>query len=196
MWAAGRLEFVHPLRVGETISKTSRIADVSLKQGRSGPLVFVRVRHEVANEGGPALVEEQDIVYREHPAPGEPAPAGKWAPNHAWIREIQPDPVLLFRYSALTLNGHRIQYDRRYAVDIEGYPGLVVHGPLVATLLLDLLRREASDARLSRFAFRAAKPLYDTAPFFVCGQRDGNTVALWARDPEGHVAMEATATLA
>jgi 3-methylfumaryl-CoA hydratase len=196
MWAGSKLDFIRPLHVGETITKTSRIADVSLKEGRTGPLVFVRVIHEVAGESGVALVEEQDIVYRDQPAPGEPVPAGKPAPEHAWIRDIRPDPVLLFRYSALTFNGHRIHYDRRYAVEVEGYPALIVHGPLIATLLLDLWRREMPEARLSHFAFRAVKPLYDTAAFCVCGRRDANTASLWARDAEGHIAMDATATLA
>jgi 3-methylfumaryl-CoA hydratase len=196
MWAASRLEFIRPVRIGATLTRRSCVADVSLKDGRSGPLVFVRVRHEVADELGAALVEEQDIVYRDHPPAGERTSAGKPAPEHAWMREIRPDPVLLFRFSALTFNGHRIHYDRRYASEVEGYPGLVVQGPRVATQLLEQLRRERPDARLSRFAFRALEPLYDTAAFFVCGRGDGDTVALWARDGEGHVAMEATATLA
>ena len=196
MWAGSKLDFIRPLHVGEKITKTSRIDDVSLKEGRTGPLVFVRVTHEVAGESGMALVEQQDIVYRDQPTLNEPTPAGKPAPEHEWVREIRPDPVLLFRYSALTFNGHRIHYDRPYAVEAERYPGLVVHGPLIATLLLDLLRREAPDARLSHFGFRAVKPLYDTAAFCVCGRRDANTVSLWARDAEGHIAMDATATLA
>jgi hypothetical protein len=118
--------------------------------------------------------------------------------DHEWIREVRPDDVLLFRYSALTFNGHRIHYDRRYVNEVEGYPGLVVHGPLIATLLLDLLRCELPQARLWQFAFRAAMPLFDIAPFFVCGRRndDGDTVALWAKDNDGRLAMEATVTLA
>jgi len=199
MWAGSRLDFVRPLQVGSAISKTSRIDDVSLKEGRTGPLVFVRVRHEVGDAAGLAVVEEQDIVYRGNPEPGERVPAAQPASaDHGWIREIRPDDVLLFRYSALTFNGHRIHYDRRYVTEVEGYSGLVVHGPLIATLLLDLLSREQPDARLSRFAFRAVKPLYDTAPFLVCGRRndDGRTIALWAKDNDGRLAMDATATLA
>jgi 3-methylfumaryl-CoA hydratase len=199
MWAGSRLQFLRPLSLGSEISRTSRIADVSGKEGRTGTLVFVRVRHEVSDEKGIALSEEQDIVYRENPRPGDPAPPAKQAPAaHEWIREVDPDAVLLFRYSALTFNGHRIHYDRRYATEVEGYPGLVVHGPFIATLLLDLLRRERPDARLTRFAFRAMKPLFDIAPFFVCGQRkdDGKTIDLWAKDGEGALAMEATAILA
>jgi len=105
--------------------------------------------------------------------------------------------VLLFRYSALTFNGHRIHYDRRYVTEVEGYPGLVVHGPLIATLLLDSLRSELPDARLAKFEFRAVRPLFDTAAFDVCGDRlpDGKSVHLWARDDQGLLAMDATATL-
>jgi 3-methylfumaryl-CoA hydratase len=198
MWAASQLEFVRPLRVGEAIHKTSRIADVSHKEGRTGSLVFVRVRHEISDDAGLAVVEEQEIVYRDNPKPGDLVPAAQPAPgDHEWSRKIRPSDVLLFRYSALTFNGHRIHYDRRYVTEVEGYPGLVVHGPLIATLLLELLRRELPDERISRFAFRAVKPLYDIAPFFACGRRneDGKTIALWAKDNEGHLAMQASATL-
>jgi 3-methylfumaryl-CoA hydratase len=199
MWAGSRLEFHHPLRVGETVSRVSRIADVEHKEGRAGPLVFVLVRHEISNPQGLALIEEHDIVYRENPKPGDPTSKPQAAPTeHAWERTIHPDDVLLFRYSALTFNGHRIHYDRRYVTEVEGYPGLVVHGPLIATLLLDLLRRKLPDASVARFAFRAVSPLFDIAPFSVCGtpERDGKTVKLWARNADGALAMEATATLA
>jgi len=198
MWAGSRLEFVRPLRIGQAISRTSRIADVSAKEGRTGPLVFVRVRHEVLGDGELAVVDEHDIVYRDNPSPDDPVPPVRPAPADAqWRREIRPDDVLLFRYSALTFNGHRIHYDRRYVTEVEGYPGLVVHGPLIATLLLDALRRDRPDAQVARFAFRAVKPLFDTAPFQVCGrvEPDGTTVQLWAQDPDGALAMEATATL-
>ncbi|MFL6697874.1 MAG: MaoC family dehydratase N-terminal domain-containing protein, partial [Vitreoscilla sp.] len=141
MWAAGRLQFHGPLRVGETVTRSSEITDVQAKDGKSGPLVFVTLRHELASGGALAVTEEQDIVYRGHPLAGSAPPAMKPAPlEAAWRREIHPDPVLLFRYSALTFNGHRIHYDRPYATGIEGYPGLVVHGPLLATLLADLVR--------------------------------------------------------
>ena len=122
---------------------------MSGKEGRTGPLVFVRVRHEISADGAASRsIEEHDIVYRENPRPGDPAPAAQPAPADASGRAtIEPDDVLLFRYSALTFNGHRIHYDRRYVTEVEGYPGLVVHGPLIATLLLDLLRRQLPDAR-------------------------------------------------
>ncbi len=197
MWAGSRLEFRAPVLAGQALSRTSRIADVRLKQGRSGPLVFVNVLHEISAAGQLAIVEEHDIVYRDLAVPGEPAPAGIPAPADAeWTRRIVPDDVLLFRYSALTFNGHRIHYDRRYVTEVEGYPGLIVHGPLIATLLLDLLRRELPHARVASFSFKAVKPLFDTAPFEVCGrQADASTVQLWARTAEGHLAMEATAAL-
>jgi 3-methylfumaryl-CoA hydratase len=196
MFAGGRFEFLRPLRVGDTLTRSSRIADVSGKQGRSGSLVFVTVHHEIAGKDGEvALREEHDIVYRDPPAPGTPTPAPEAAPEASeFSREIAPDPVLLFRYSALTFNGHRIHYDRNYATREEGYPGLVVHGPLIATLLLDLLRREAPEAEVHRFQFRAKRPLFDIHRFTVCGRRDASDgFALWACDHEGRLAMQAHA---
>jgi 3-methylfumaryl-CoA hydratase len=199
MWAGSRLAFHRPLRVGDPIERMSRIDDVSLKEGRSGPLVFVRVRHEVSARGELAIVEEHDIVYRDPPNANEPPPVPKSPPDKfAWQREIHPDPVLLFRYSALTFNGHRIHYDRMYVTEVEGYPGLVVHGPLLATLLLDLLRRNLPNANVSRFSFRALRPLFDMAPFYIYGvpQPGGSTVTLWTQDTEGRMTIEATAELA
>lgn len=195
MWAGGRLQWHHPLQVGDEITRHSRILGVDAKAGRSGTLVFVTVRHEVSNARGVALSEEHDIVYRDAPLPGAPPAAPQRAPDGAtFSREIAPDPVLLFRYSALTFNGHRIHYDRRYVTEAEGYPGLVVHGPLIATLLVDLLRRERPQARLRRFAFTAVRPTFDLHPFVVCGRDDGgSTFALWARDHEGFLTMRAEA---
>ena len=197
MWAGSQVEFAAPLRIGDEIVRTSRIEDVRLKEGRTGPLVFVKVRHEISSTAGLAVVDKHDIVYRGLPQPGETAPAPTAAPTDAtWSRRILPDDVLLFRYSALTFNGHRIHYDRRYVTEVEGYPGLIVHGPLIATLLLDVLRRELPEARVARFTFKAVKPIFDIAPFEVCGRLDdAHTVRLWARTPEGHLAMEATAHL-
>ncbi len=196
MWAGGRFSFLRPLRVGDPITRTSQIVDVSMKEGRSGNLVFVLVRHQVEGPEGVALTEEHDIVYREAPAAGETPPAPRPAPGDpAWRRDIVPDDVLLFRYSALTFNGHRIHYDRRYVTEIEGYPGLIVHGPLIATLLVDLLRRNNA-ARLVSFKFRALRPIFDIAPFAVCGRPGaGGSVALWAQDDKGFLCMEAEAML-
>lgn len=197
MWAGSQFEFRAPLRVGDQVERRSTIADVSSKHGRTGPLVFVKVRHELRRQGAAeaAIVEFHDIVYREARQPGDAEPAPVAAPQGAWHRRIVPDDVLLFRYSALTFNGHRIHYDRRYVTEVEGYPGLIVHGPLIATLLMDLVRRHAPQARVTRFRFKAVRPTFDLHPFDVNGEREGDTLRLWARDHEGWLTMDATATL-
>ncbi len=169
MWAGSQFEFHRPLAVGDALTRTSTIHDVTQKSGRTGTLVFVRVRHEIRRDGEAdiALTEFHDIVYREAPKPDDVPPPPKSAPaTSAWERQWIPDDVLLFRYSALTFNGHRIHYDRRYVKEVEGYPGLVVHGPLVATLLLDLLRHELPDAVVARFEFRAVRPVFDIDHFY------------------------------
>jgi 3-methylfumaryl-CoA hydratase len=198
MWAGGRLDFQHPLRIGDRIERSSRIADIRFREGHSGPLVFVTVRHEISNPQGVAIVEEHDVVYRDAARPSFMGPAPQTAPTgESFSREVAPDPVLLFRYSALTFNGHRIHYDRSYAGKVEGYPGLVVHGPLVATLLLELLRRQVPNARVRRFSFKAVGPLYDIHRFTLCGRAEGeNAYALWARDHEGALAMHASVEVA
>ena len=198
MWAGSQFEFREPLCVGDAVVRTSTIDKVARKQGRSGELVFVTVRHELRRHGSlePALVEFHDIVYRDARRPGDVEPPPQPAPGDAhWQREVVPDDVLLFRYSALTFNGHRIHYDRRYVTEVEGYPGLVVHGPLIATLLLDLLRRELPDAQVAAFQFKALRPTFDGPPMRVCGRREGASVRLWAQDHEGWLTMDATATL-
>jgi 3-methylfumaryl-CoA hydratase len=194
MWAGSRLEFLRPLAVGAAIERRSTITGVAPKEGRSGPLVFVSVRHEVCDAEGLVLSDEHDIVYRGASAAAA-SPAPRAPEGEAWQREIHPDPVLLFRYSAVTFNSHRIHYDHPYVTEVEGYPGLVVHGPLIATLLVDLFRRNLPRATLTRFSFRALKPLYDTAPFATCGIADAATrsARLWTRDSAGEVTMEATA---
>jgi 3-methylfumaryl-CoA hydratase len=200
MWAGSQFEFHRPLRIGDAVTRVSTIADVTEKSGRTGALVFVKVRHEIRRQGDAdiALTEFHDIVYREAPKPDDAAPPPKPAPAASpWERKWIPDDVLLFRFSALTFNGHRIHYDRRYVTQVEGYPGLIVHGPLIATLLLDLLRHQLPDADVARYEFRAVRPMFDIHPFFVCGepQADGRTFRLWARDHEGFLAMDATAVL-
>lgn len=199
MWAGGRLQWIAPLRVGEPVERTSTIVSVTHKAGRTGDLLFVLVRHELRNAQGLALTEEHDIVYRPAPQPGDPVPPPQAAPAQApWSREIVPDDVLLFRYSGLTFNGHRIHYDRRYVTEVEGYPGLIVHGPLIATLLVDLARRERPDARLASFSFKAVRPTFDLHPFRVSGQptADGKGAQLWAQDHEGWLTMQAEARFA
>ena len=201
MWAGSQFEFHQPLRVGDAITRVSTIHDVSEKTGRTGTLVFVKVRHEIRrqHESAVALTEFHDIVYREAAKPDDVAPPPKAAPTSpAWEKQWVPDDVLLFRYSALTFNGHRIHYDRRYVTTVEGYPGLIVHGPMVATLLLDLLRHQRPEAVVSRYEFRAVRPVFDINHFFVCGepQPDDKTFRLWARDHEGWLTMDATAVIA
>lgn len=198
MWAASRLRFVAPLRVGDTARRISTIGAITRKQGRSGPLVFVRVDHRIVVRERVAIEEEHDIVYRgAPPADGErPARAAPPAAALQWRREVRPDPVLLFRYSALTFNGHRIHYDRSYVTQVEGYPGLVVHGPLLGTLLIDALCTGVPGVRVARYAFKALRPVFDTAPFRVCGRRDNGRALLWIEDAEGALCMEASADLA
>jgi 3-methylfumaryl-CoA hydratase len=197
MWAGSRIEFLRPLAVGAPATRVSRIASVKVKEGRSGTLVFVTVRHEIGDAHGLAITDEHDIVYREATAPGRSQAAAEPTPartDEAWSRAIVPDPVLLFRYSAVTFNGHRIHYDQPYVTQVEGYPGLIVHGPLIATLLVDLLRRSRPGVDVKAYSFRALRPLFDTAPFTTCGAPSGaNEAALWTRDAEGAVTMEATA---
>ena len=199
MWAGGRFEFRATVRVGEAATRRSTIENVLRKEGRNGPLVFVTVRHEFGRDGGgtqPVLVEWHDIVYRDSRRPTDVEPPPQRATDDAtWQRTLVPDAVLLFRFSALTFNGHRIHYDRRYATGVEGYPGLVVHGPLVATLLVDLLRRHRPDAELAGFAYKAMRPAFDERPLTLCGRPEGSVVRLWAHDHEGALVMDATATL-
>jgi 3-methylfumaryl-CoA hydratase len=200
MWAGSQFQFHGPLDVGDEIARLSTIEDVTEKTGRSGTLVFVRVRHEIRRRGAEALAitEHHDIVYRDAPRPGEPPSPAKAAPaTPPWRKRWTPDDVLLFRYSALTFNGHRIHYDRRYVTEVEGYPGLVVHGPLLATLMLDLVHDRLPEAEVAAYEFRALRPTFDIAPFEACGapSQDGRSVSLWIQDLQGNLAMTATATL-
>jgi 3-methylfumaryl-CoA hydratase len=195
MWAGGRLRFLRALPLGSAVQRVSSILSVQRKDGRSGSLVFVTVLHEVSDAQGLAISEEQDIVYRDAPAPGSTPPAPPAAPtDEQFARTVTPDPVLLMRYSALTFNGHRIHYDRPYAMQDEGYPGLVVHGPLIATLLMETLRAAHPGRQIASFEFKAVSPLFDTAPFTVAGRVDGQDARLWARGPQGQLAMTASAT--
>ncbi|SMH30009.1 3-methylfumaryl-CoA hydratase [Azospirillum lipoferum] len=198
MWAGGDLRFLAPIPVGASLRRTSTIESVEHKAGRSGDMVFVKVLHEIATEAGVAVRERHDIAYREAAKPGEAVPppaAAEAMPAPDWSRTVTPDPVLLFRYSALTFNGHRIHYDRPYCREVEGYPGLIVHGPLTATLLMDLFLRNAGGRRPAGFRFRARRPLFDTRPFTLHAARragDGEElVEAWALDPDGRVAMTA-----
>ena len=196
MWAGGRIDFRAPVCVGDAIRRESEILSVEAKSGKSGNLVFVTVRHTVSANGSIAIVEEHDIVYRDAAKPGDTPPAGKPAPQQAaWRRELQASEAVLFRYSAITFNGHRIHYDIDYCRQAEGYPGLIVHGPLQTTLLLDLCRR--NDARPVRtLDYRATHPVFHQETFSVNGQpsADGKSVELWTANAAGSYAMRGTAT--
>lgn len=183
MWAGGRLTFLAPLRMGDTVTKTSTILSVTEKSGRSGTLVFVTVQHELSAGGTVAIREEQDLVYREPAAGSLPAPVAAPAPAAAWSETLDPNSVLLFRYSALTMNGHRIHYDRPYAIEEEAYPALVVQGPLQATLLIDLAARKLS-SRITGFDFRGQQPAFDGAPLHVCGEPNESGAEVWTQQGE------------
>ena len=193
MWAGSVLAFKQPLAVGQAVERNSTISNVELKSGRSGPLVFVTVQHRYDQAGATCFEEEQKLVFRTHPDPGKPVREPDPAPTNPEVqREITPNPVMLFRYSALTFNGHRIHYDVDYCRDVEGYPGLVVHGPLQATLLMDLAVRMKPNAHFRRFKFRALNPVFCTGPFLVCGREADRHLQLWVAHPQGTLAMQGT----
>lgn len=170
MWAGGRFRFHQPLRLGEQAERRSRIIRCERKRGRSGDLVFVTVAHSISGTSGVALEEEHDIVYRQRAPANRPVDGEQPTLLAEFRKRVLPDAVLLFRYSALTFNGHRIHYDHPYATGQEGYPGLVVHGPLTATLLLEAFRREYPEKRILIFNYQAVGPLFDSIAFDVCGR--------------------------
>lgn len=184
MWAGGRLDFKMPFIVGAPAQRISTILTVTEKQGRTGALLFVTVEHDYRQDGHTVLVEEQDIVYRE-PTPPKLAP-GQPCPTAQWSERVEPDPVLLFRYSAITFNGHRIHYDQPYATGVEGYPGLVVHGPMIATLVLHACCRANPGRTVRQFAFRSQRPLVHPVIFTVAGRETGSGEAeVWAGNDQG-----------
>lgn len=189
MWAGGRVEFRRPLRVGEPAERVSTVAQVQEKTGRTGSLLFVTVRHEYLQAGEAAIVEEQDIVYRQ-PAP--PKLSGtEPAPEAQWRETVEPTPVLLLRYSAVTFNGHRIHYDHPYVTQTEGYPGLVVHGPMIATRMLAAFLNARPAARPVHFSYRGLRPLIAPAPFEVAGRIEvPGHARLWAQQ-DGTLAHQA-----
>ena len=195
MWAGGELEFLDGLRVGDEVSRTSRIADVTMKTGSTGQLCFVSVDHLIATVRGPAIRERQDIVYRDG-SPASPAPERPTAPPPAARhRETHmADPVLLFRYSALTFNGHRIHYDRDYVTRVEGYPGLVFHGPMQAALLVEFAARLHGDQAPGKFRYRGVQPLFEGAEFSVNANKTGAGMDLWTANSQGQPTMKGTAT--
>lgn len=194
MWAGSRIRYLADLPVEAEAKRRSRITKVENKVGKSGTLWFVTVEHTISCDGSACIAEEQDLVYREAPPPGAKPPAPqRYEAEAQWSRNVQPDTTLLFRYSALTFNGHRIHYDQAYARNEEGYPDLVVHGPLTATLLQLLAIEHGAGRRLARFDFRGVTPLFVDQPFQLEGREESDTFALWARGPNGELAMSATA---
>ncbi len=197
MWAGSRFDFHQPLCIGEKVSRQSTIKSIIFKEGRSGNLAFVCVRHEISGERNLSISEEHDIVYRGHTPTDPPPPLPNPAPiNCDFSKNVDPDPVLLFRYSALTFNGHRIHYDRDYVTQDEGYPGLIVHGPLLATLMIELFGDQYPDKQLTKFEFTAMNPVFDLDPFQVCGldANKDNVTKLWVKDHAGSLCMKGSAT--
>src|SRR6202050_1539468 len=195
MWVGSRVELKARIEIGAALRRRSTLMNVAAKTGRTGPMVFVTVKHEVTSGNTPAVIEEQDIVFRSAAVPGD---IGAAAPGRQMTRAphatrwVIPDPVLLFRFSALTFNAHRIHYDRDYARQVEGYAGLVVHGPLIATLLMDHFLRRFPAAAVREFTFRAERPLFDSSPMELCLAQNESGAELWANDSTGAVAMSAT----
>lgn len=194
MWAGGAFKFHDNIRIGDTVSRKSTIKDVALKQGRTGPLCFVTVEHEICSNGRLALTERQDIVYRDVAPQGQGAAsvAAEPAPSAQQSRQIEPTATLLFRYSAMTFNGHRIHYDRPYVTEVEGYPGLMVHGPMQATMLCQMAA-DLRGATPKMFSFRSLSPLFDTDGFTINATNHGDGMTLWTSRIGGPVAMEANA---
>jgi 3-methylfumaryl-CoA hydratase len=195
MWAGGQITFHDPICVGDEVTRSSRIADVALKQGASGQLCFVTVHHEITTPRGIAVTERQDIVYRDSaPRGAPPASSSEVVPPGKHRRSHMADAVLLFRYSALTFNAHRIHYDRSYVTDVEGYPGLVFHGPLQAALLANYAAALHGGECPKRFDYRAVAPLFDGSEFSLNADDTPDGLALWTADSGGRVTMKATAT--
>ena len=196
MWAGGELAFLDAVRVGDEVTRTSRIADVTMKTGSTGALCFVAVEHSITTPRGVAIRERQDIVYRDM-SPAQPASPGKPAPPLPTAKHREShmaDPVLLFRYSALTFNGHRIHYDRDYVTKVEGYPGLVFHGPLQAALIVELAAKLHSGAAPKKFSYRGVQPLFEGSEFSVNANDTDAGMELWIANSTGQPTMKGTAT--
>jgi 3-methylfumaryl-CoA hydratase len=196
MFAGGQLEFRRPPLVADPLERRSTVTAVEEKHGRSGELIFVKMRHEITNDGELSIIEDQDIVYRVGPLQGrtdDMATPALSAADWTWAWDLEIDPTLLFRFSALTYNAHRIHYDRAYAMHVEGCPGLVVHGPLQAVALAELCRRHG-DQQLETFRFRALRPAFDDGPLLLRGRPNGREAVLAAFDHGGRITMQAQAT--
>ena len=188
MWAGGSLTFEQPIKLGDRATKRSTIQSITPQEGRSGQLVFVVVEHQVSVDGERCLLEEQTIVYREPTQVGGASNKSEMAGNGEFSADYHPDPILLFRYSALTFNSHRIHYDVDFCRAHEGYPNLVVHGPLTATLLLDLFYHQFPNKHIATFTYRGRSPLFVPNRFTIHGNADGQA---WASNHEGRLAMGA-----
>ena len=196
MWAGGRLQFLHPIHINQNIRRESEILNVELKHGKSGDMYFVTVKHSIFAEDILAIVEEHDIVYRDvtnqvQTNQNSTQNTVTESRSATYKRLFPLDTVSLFRYSAITFNGHRIHYDRPYATQIEGYPGLIVHGPLLATLLLHTFKKENPTKEVTSFEFRAVNPIFDFNEFQICGDIQNNSGELWIEKVDGLVAMKA-----
>ena len=196
MWAGGELEFVDALRVGDEAKRTSRIADVTVKSGSTGTLCFVSVDHLVSTPRGVAIRERQDIVYREMggPQPASPSKAAPSPPTAQHRETHMADAVLLFRYSALTFNGHRIHYDRDYVTRVEGYPGLIFHGPLQAAFIVELAAKLRGGKPPKKMSYRGVQPLFEGSEFSVNANDNGEAMQLWTANSAGQPTMKGTAT--
>ena len=194
MWAGGEIEFLDPLRVGDESTRTSRIADVQMKTGSTGTLCFVSVEHSISSPQGTAIRERQDIVYREMTTTAAATAKAPPPPPKAQHREAHvSDPVLLFRYSALTFNGHRIHYDRDYVTKVEGYPGLIFHGPLQAALIIEMAAKLRGGKAPKKFTYRGLQPLFEGAEFSINANDSGESMELWTANAEGQPTMKGTA---
>jgi 3-methylfumaryl-CoA hydratase len=197
LWAGGTFVFERPIRIGETIERHSTVTSIERKKGRSGPLVLASVEHRLAGLHGGSVIERQDIVFRQPTRYSGAAEGDRATRDPMWRRALVPDEVLLFCFSALTYNPHRIHYDWRYATEVEGYPGLLVQGPLTSVLLLDLVRRALPDERLVRFDYRAVRPVICGRRMTIAGVRVAGepAVEVWAEDDNGFIAMRGRGVL-
>lgn len=199
LFGGARFDFRHPLRIGDTIRKESEVMSFDLKEGRTGPFVVGLIEHRISNDDGIAVVEQNDIVYRAATRAAKPSSGGerRTAASPAepvWCRTVTPDPVLMFRHSAVTFNSHRIHYDRDYVRE-NGYPGLLVQGTLIARLMLDMVAAESPAFAVGAFSFRSMRPIYDDGDFALgaAPSADGGQISLWALDHAGNIGMTAQA---
>ncbi len=200
LFGGARFDFRHPLRIGDTMRKESEVMSFALKEGRTGPFIVVLIEHRISNDGGVAVVEQNDIIYRAAAGAAKPSSGGaeKKAAGSpmepVWSRTITPDPVLMFRHSAVTFNSHRIHYDRTYVRE-KGYPGLLVQGTLIARMMLEMVAAELPEFAIGAFSFRSGRPVYDNGDFMIGAApvADGTQIDLWALDHDGNIGMTAQA---